>query len=162
GRTQPRRAPLAVASESAGGPANLADGGPADGGTFSIDAGAPRADLISPITIPGREMPAGLDWGEKGKEPAATIFKNVKVLGAASGDRFMAAMQSMQANLGRKCELCHQVAQKDFASDAKKEKERSRDMIRMNEEINRRSFGGTIRVTCWTCHRGDEKPAEMG
>ena len=143
--TQPPPAPLSVPSENAAGPANLPDGGPADGGTFSTDAGSPRADLVGPITIPGREVPAGLDWGEKGKEPAGAIFKNVKLLGAVSGDRFMAAMQSMQANLGRKCELCHLVAQKDYASDAKKEKLRARDMIRMSEEINRRTFGGTRR-----------------
>ena len=160
--TQPPPAPLSVPSENAAGPANLPDGGPADGGTFSSDAGVPRADLISPITIPGRETPVGLDWGETGKRPAGTIFKNVKLLGAVSADRFMAAMQSMQASLGRKCVLCHLVEQKDFPSDAKKEKQRARDMIRMNEEINRRSFGGAIRVTCWTCHRGDEHPADMG
>ena len=96
--TQPPPAPLSVPSENAAGPANLPDGGPADGGTFSSDAGVPRADLISPITIPGRETPVGLDWGEMGKQSAGTIFKNVKLLGAVSGDRFMAAMQSMQAN----------------------------------------------------------------
>src|SRR5207248_9166858 len=128
-------------------------GGPAVGGTFSPDAGARRAELIAPFTIPGREAPAGIDWGEKGKEPAETLFKNVKLLGAVSGDRFMAAMQSMQASLGRKCELCHLVEQKDFPSDAKKEKLRARDMIRMNEEINRRTCGDTIRLICWPCHR---------
>jgi Photosynthetic reaction centre cytochrome C subunit len=160
--TQPPPAPLSVPSENAAGPANLPDGGPADAGTVSPDAGAPRADLVAPIIIPGRETPAGLEWGEKGQQPASTIFKNVDLLGGVSGDRFMAAMQSIQASLGQKCVLCHLVDQKDFASDAKKEKLRARDMIRMNEEINRRTFGGTVRVTCWTCHRGNEKPADMG
>jgi hypothetical protein len=161
--TQPPPPPLAVPAENAAGPANLPDAGAGDGGVPApADAGVPRADLISPITFAGREVPAGLDWGEKGNEPAAMLFKNVKLLGDFSGNRFMAAMQSMQANLGRKCELCHLVEQKDFASDAKKEMRRARDMIRMTAEINGRTFGGTLRVTCWTCHRGEEKPADMG
>jgi hypothetical protein len=50
------------------------------------------------------------------------------------------------------------VKEKDFASDAKKEKRRARDMIKMTEEINRRTFQGEVRVTCWTCHRGNEEP----
>jgi hypothetical protein len=160
--TQPPPAPLGVPPEKAAGPANLPDAGSEDGGAPSPDGGAPRADLLIPITMAGREIPAGLDWGEKGKQPAASLFKNVKLLGAYSGDRFMAAMQSMEANLGKKCALCHDIRGKDFASDAKKAKLRARDMIRMTEEINRRSFGGTLRVSCWTCHRGDEQPADMG
>ena len=85
----------------------------------------------------------------------------MKVLGGVSGDRFMAAMQSMRANLGQKCSLCHLVEEKDFASDAKEEKRQARAMIRMNEEINRRTFGGKVRVTCWTCHRAEEEPPKI-
>jgi len=159
--TQPPPAPLGVPAENAAGPANLPDGG-ADGGVDGgVDAGAPRADLVSPITAAGSEVPLALDWADKGEQPASTLFKNVKVLGAVSGDRFMAAMQSMRANLDVKCATCHLVAEKDFASDEKKEKRRAREMIRMNEEINRRTFGGKVRVTCWTCHRGEEEPPKI-
>src|SRR5947199_81425 len=164
--TQPPPAPLSVPSENAAGPANLPDGGPADGGTFSSDAGVPRADLISPITIPGRETPVGLDWGETGKRPAGTIFKNVKLLGAVSADRFMAAMQSMQASLGRKCVLCHLVEQKDFPSDAEKEfaadtpkKTRAREMLDMTSYIAKGYYGNDSPVGCGTCHRGKPIPA---
>ena len=161
--TQPPPAPLAVPAENAAGPASLPDAGtpdagPPDGGS---DGGAPRADLVSPITAAGTEVPLELDWADKGEQPASALFKNVKVLGAVSGNRFMAAMQSMKANLGQKCGLCHLVEQKNFASDEKKEKRVAREMIRMNEEVNRRTFGGKVRVTCWTCHRGDEEPPKM-
>ncbi len=147
--------PLAVPAENAEGPAGLPDAGEADGG--SPDAG-PRADLVSPITAAGNEVALGLDWGEKGELPASILYQNVKLLGTLSGNRFMAAMQSMRPNLGQRCGECHLVERQDFASDAKPEKQRSRDMIRMNDEINRRTFGGRVRVTCWTCHRGEEKP----
>jgi len=178
---QPEPAPLAVPPENAAGPAAIPDGGVAvgDGGFLAPDAGrpaardagvldagspagrdggAPRADLASPITAAGFETPVGLEWGSQGELPARTLFKNVKALGDLSGDRFMAAMQSMKANLGVKCTTCHRVKEKDFASDAKKEKLRAREMIRMTEEINRRTFQGEARVTCWTCHRGEEEP----
>ena len=113
---------------------------------------------MSPITANGSETPVGLDWGEKGDQLASRIFKNVKVLGGLTGNRFMAGMQSMKASLGVKCATCHMVEAKDFPSDEKKAKRKARDMIRMNEEINRRTFKGEVRVTCWTCHRGEEEP----
>ena len=119
---QPEPAPLSVPAEKAAGPANLPDAGVEDAGTpdaGSADGGATRADLVSPITAAGSETPVGLEWGEKGDEPAAKIFKNVKVLGELKGNRFMAGMQSMRANLGEKCRMCHLVKQKDFANDVR-------------------------------------------
>src|SRR5260370_12704044 len=82
----------------------------------SDTAAAPVSDLASPITAAGTEVPLGLDWGAKGLEPAAQIFKNVKVLGSLSGDRFMAAMHSIRVNLGEKSIRCHAVDGK--SSDA--------------------------------------------
>jgi len=65
----------------------------------------------------------------------------LKVLGELKGNRFMAGMQSMRANLGEKCPTCHLVKQKDFAADTKKDESVGRaQMIRMNEEINRRTL----------------------
>ena len=179
-QTQPPPAPLAVPPENASGPAGLpdageggpvvaealvdggvVDGGPADAGPAdagAVDGGIGRGDLVSPITAAGSETPVGLDWGPKGDQLASTLFKNVKLLRGLTGNRFMAGMQSMKANLGVKCAFCHLVAEKDFPSDQRKEKLKARQMIKMNEEINRRTFKGEVRVTCWTCHRGEEEP----
>src|SRR5215475_4481751 len=168
--TQPAPAPLSVPPENATGPAQLPppdeggpivqDAGTADGGIAhaGVADGGARADLVSPITAAGSEAPVGLDWGTKGDQKASAIFKNVKLLGDLTGNRLMAAMQSMKPNLGVKCGFCHLAEQKDFASDQKKEKLTARRMIQMNEEINRRTFKGEVRVTCWTCHRGEEEP----
>src|SRR5438270_5030766 len=87
---QPPPPPLAVSPQAAAEPAPPA---PAGG------AAAPAPDLVSPITASGVEQPVGLDWGPTGDQPAAQILKNVKVLGALTGNRFMAGMQSMRANL---------------------------------------------------------------
>jgi hypothetical protein len=119
-------------------------------------------DLASPITAAGSETALGLDWTPQiRQQPASKTFKNVKLLGDLPSERFMAAMQSMRANLGQKCAMCHLVEQKDFPSDQRKEKLRARDMIRMTAEIDRRTFSGKLAVTCFTCHRGDEEPPKM-
>jgi hypothetical protein len=169
----PPPAPVAVPPEAAAGPARAAPPAPdagTDAGTATPDAGpadggAPRAslqdegDLVSPVTAAGAETPAGLDWGPRGENPAAQLFKNVKLLGDLTGNRFMAGMQSMRANLGQKCLLCHAVPD-DFPSDARPAKVRARAMIRMNRDINHKTFAGKVRVTCWTCHRGEAKPVQ--
>src|SRR3954447_20445768 len=135
--------------------AGLADAGLADAGTAlaPADAGVPPlVDLASPITAAGMETPAGLDWTpEVRAQPASKTFKNVKLLGDLTSERFMAAMQSMRANLGQKCAMCHLVAEKDFPSDDKKQKQRARDMIRMTAEIDRRTFEGKNAATASTC-----------
>ena len=170
----PPPAPLAVPAENAAEPAQAPaqpDGGveaEADAGTTSSDAGvtdggtASLRDLASPITAAGTEAPVGLDWTPEVRAQAAkNTFKNTKVLGDLSSERFMAAMQSMRANLGQKCAMCHLVDRKDFASDTRPEKRRARDMIRMTAEIDRVTFDDHLAVTCFTCHRGEEKPPKM-
>jgi hypothetical protein len=117
---------------------------------------ASKMDLVSAITASGREEPEGLDWGADGEKPASQLFKNVMVLPDLTGNRFMAAMQSMKANLGRKCGLCHDP--QNWPSDDKPEKTTARKMIRMAYQIDQDFFHGEARVTCFTCHAGHEKP----
>lgn len=188
---QPPPAPLAVPHGNAAAPAAPPDGGlpahvvPADAGVADAgvdggmaaaeadagaDGGMPMVDIATPMTAAaGNQVPFGLEqrafdlaWTPQQRtRPARETFKNLKVLGDVPGARFAAAMQSMRANLGLKCVGCHMVGQKDFASDEKKEKKRAREMIAMTAEIDRRTFGNQARVTCWTCHRGDEEPPKM-
>jgi hypothetical protein len=117
------------------------------------------ADAVSPITAAGVEEPLGFDWPkEKREAPASETFKNLKVLGDVQSIRLMAAMQSMRGSLGETCLSCHLTQQKDFASDEKKPKLVAREMIRMTNQIDRDWFAGKVRVTCWTCHRGEPQP----
>lgn len=152
--------------------AGVADAGAVDAGVADAgpDGGMAMIDIATPITAAaGNQVPFGLeqrafelDWTpEQRKQPARETFKNLKVLGDVPGERFAAAMQSMRVNLGMKCVACHVIAPKNFPSDEKKEKRRAREMISMTAEIDRRTFGNQARVTCWTCHRGDEEPPKM-
>lgn len=75
-------------------------------------------------------------------------------------------MYHFSASLGVKCGFCHSYNQEqksmDFASDAKKEKNRAREMWRMNAKLNKKFFdvkgskelGARLEVTCFTCHHG--------
>jgi photosynthetic reaction center cytochrome c subunit len=134
------------------------------------DGGMAMVDIATPMTAAaGNQVPFGLeqrafdlDWTpEQRHRPAKATFKNLKVLGDVPGERFAAAMQSMRVNVGMKCVACHVIVPKNFASDEKKEKRRAREMISMTAEIDRRTFKDQARVTCWTCHRGDEEPPKM-
>ncbi|MFL5311952.1 MAG: photosynthetic reaction center cytochrome c subunit family protein [Myxococcales bacterium] len=117
----------------------------------------PPSDAASVLTAAGVEMPRGMTWpAEVRARPARRTFKNVRALAGISSERFMAAMQSMKANVGLECRECH--VQDDFPSDEKKPKLRAREMMRMTARINLDLFGGEPVVTCFTCHLGKAVP----
>ena len=78
-------------------------------------------------------------------------------------------MRSFTRGLGVKCGHCHvQTATDpepdfDFPSDAKPEKAAARIMIRMTRTINADYVSKVpemyTTVSCWTCHRGETRPA---
>ena len=87
------------------------------------------------------------------KPPAE--YTNLKVL--KSPERLMDVMRTFNISLRSDCAFCH--AAPNFASDAKPTKTIARQMIQMTEELNARL--GNDRVTCYTCHRGDEMPKTL-
>jgi len=86
-------------------------------------------------------------------------FKNIKVLQATPADQVVIGMHVIEESLGVNCEYCH-VAN-DFPKDDKEPKETARKMIRMVMDLNKNSFSEEQTVTCYTCHRGSPKPAEV-
>jgi len=116
-------------------------------------------DHASPLTAGGVEVPSGLHWGARGREPASEVLDDLLVLGDVSADRFMAAMQSMEANIGKKCFFCH--VEDHFDLDDKDGKLTARQMMRMVSMIDADTFGGEPRVTCYTCHRGERTPEKL-
>lgn len=115
------------------------------------------SDAASILTAAGIDSPRGLDWpAEVRARPARRTFKNVRALAGVSSERFVAAMQSMEASVGLECRACH--VQDDFASDEKRSKVRARQMLRMTARINLDLFGGEPVVTCFTCHLGKPIP----
>jgi hypothetical protein len=87
-------------------------------------------------------------------------FKNIQVLKGIPVDDFMGTMGIMTAALGFDCSECHQAAgtdKVDWAFDTPR-KRTARRMVEMVATINRTNFGGRQLVTCWSCHRGRDRP----
>jgi cytochrome c len=84
-------------------------------------------------------------------------------------------MRAFTQGLGVRCQHCHvfkgndpdDLTTFDFGSDEKETKKTARTMIRMGFAINDEHLkdvgesrpDGAMKVTCYTCHRGETKPA---
>jgi photosynthetic reaction center cytochrome c subunit len=92
---------------------------------------------------------------------AEEAFHNVQVLREIPVDDFMGTMGVMSAALGFDCSECHTGAatdRVDWAADTPR-KVIARRMVTMVATVNRDNFTGRQMVTCWSCHRGRDKPA---
>ncbi len=88
-------------------------------------------------------------------------FKNVRVLKGIPVDQFMATMGFFSASLGETCTDCHSDESggnwAKYADDNPR-KNTARAMIGMMNAINKTYFGGRREITCYSCHRGVERP----
>jgi hypothetical protein len=106
----------------------------------------------------------GLTSGQSGpaEKPlvAEDVFKNVQVLKGISVNEFMGTMGVFSAALGMSCENCHAADDskwENYAADNPR-KQTARRMVVMMADINRTNFGGRQVVTCYSCHRGSDRP----
>jgi hypothetical protein len=90
---------------------------------------------------------------------------SVTVLRGLSVPAFEAEMQMMNTALGVGCGFCH--ARGNFASENNPRKPTARKMLEMTKAINAQYFASFKpadgqsslgRVTCFTCHQGNERP----
>jgi len=89
------------------------------------------------------------------------VFKSVTVLRDIPIDTFFDAMGMFANAMGNDCTFCHvPAAALDRANFAEvtPRMQRARQMIGMMQAINKQYFGGTPRVTCFTCHHGNQSP----
>jgi hypothetical protein len=86
-------------------------------------------------------------------------FKNVRVLRGIPVKEFMETMGFFSASLALNCSDCH-TGGSDWASYAEDTplKQTTLRMILMVNAINRANFEGAPAVTCYTCHRGSQRP----
>jgi photosynthetic reaction center cytochrome c subunit len=92
---------------------------------------------------------------------AEQAFKNVRVLKGIPVDQFMATMGFFSASLGETCTDCHSAESGgnwDKYADDNPRKNTARAMIGMMNAINRNYFAGRREITCYSCHRGVERP----
>ena len=88
-------------------------------------------------------------------------FKNIQVLKGIPVDEFMGTMGLFSAALSVCCGDCHTGAgtsNPKWEADPPR-KQVARRMVQMLNAINRDNFGGRQVVTCWTCHRGSQRPS---
>src|SRR5690348_16078382 len=88
-------------------------------------------------------------------------FKNVQVLKGIPVNEFMATMGFISASLGETCTDCHigeSGGSWDRYADDTPRKRTARRMIAMVSAIDKQYFAGQRVVTCYSCHRGGERP----
>ncbi len=88
-------------------------------------------------------------------------FKNILVLKGIPVDTFLDAMGMFANAMGNDCTFCHSpTAALDRAGFAVQTPRmaRARQMIAMMNSINMNFFKGERRVTCFTCHGGNQSP----
>jgi hypothetical protein len=109
----------------------------------------------------GQARPAGQAAAAQKPQLSEEAFKNIKVLRGIPVKEFMNTMGFFAASLSLNCTDCHGSASAsdwaNYATDTPL-KVRARGMITMVKAINDANFGGRPFVTCYTCHRGSQKP----
>lgn len=119
-------------------------------------------------TLAAASAHAMQDAGADAPPPAAPWkAKNLQVLPPdMPREQLFGVMKKISLSLGVRCTHCHvgkegqPLSTFNFASDAKREKEMARWMLRVTHDINQRFEVdmNTPEVTCYTCHRGQVKP----
>ena len=95
---------------------------------------------------------------------AEVAFKNVQVIRGISVDEFLQTMGFIAASTGLNCTHCHSgndYTVEAYAEDTIELKQTTRRMVVMMNTINASFFGGQQRVTCWTCHQGEQIPRNV-
>ncbi len=95
------------------------------------------------------------------KPPMADdVFKNIQVLRGLTVDEFMGTMGFISASLAMNCSGCHDPADADSYALDNPRKQMARRMILMVDALNETHFGGRRVVTCYSCHRGADRPKD--
>lgn len=127
--------------------------------SFTIQAQNPPAQ-----TPPPGQAPA---WTPPDPTNLQVVPKDI------SKRELVQTMRRFTMSLGVRCEFCHvgegnDLSKFDFASDDKRQKRNARLMMTMTRDINAKladvpepRAAGTAAVTCYTCHRGETKPATV-
>jgi len=90
------------------------------------------------------------------EERAEQKYKNIQLLRGIPSERLTKIMFAFKASLGVDCTYCHIKDQ--FEKDDKPQKQTARKMIQLVRDTNAK-LGSMTRVTCFTCHRGQTRPA---
>ena len=98
---------------------------------------------------------------EQSPQMAEDVLRDIQVLRGIPLDEFMNTMGMFAAALGYDCSNCHAPgigAGFEAFADPTPEIQTARRMVVMMNAINESYFGGEERVTCFTCHSGNQSP----
>jgi len=124
---------------------------------FSGAAAVAVSCLVAVSALHAQSSPAAGDRAVMTQD----VFKSVTVLRDIPVDTFFDAMGMFANAMGNDCTFCHvPQAALDRAkfADVTPRMQRARQMIGMMQTINKNFFGGAPRVTCFTCHHGNQSP----
>jgi len=129
-------------------------------GTAMADINNPRTEVQ---TAAANQVPDPLPPAPAAGPKARDIYQNVEVLGDLSVGQFARVMAAMTAWVSPEqgCNYCH--LGENLASDDLYTKRVSRRMLQMTQDINSNwdQHVANTGVTCYTCHRGKNVPAEI-
>lgn len=118
------------------------------------------AGLAVVVALVGaRPAVAQLSAAEPSPKKAEEVYDNIQVLKGLPYAQLIPTMQLMSETLGVGCEFCHEADNRALEGNPRKEIARS--MMEMVFAINENTFGGRRAVTCYTCHRGSPRAADM-
>jgi hypothetical protein len=112
------------------------------------------ACVLAFVVVPGQTVT------EPRPPMAEEVFKNIQVLRGIPVNDFMGTMGIFSAALGMSCEDCHRSGDsswENYAAESPR-KQMARSMVVMMAAINKTHFGGRQGVTCFSCHRGSDRP----
>lgn len=124
-----------------------------------------RAEQQQPAAAPGvRQQVAEVAKQIAGREtdPAEQVFSNIQLFKGMPAERVLLIMErAFVPNLGVECSHCH--VEGDWGSDAKAAKQVARGMWTLRadtqEQVRKITGKADAVVTCYTCHKGQPKPA---
>jgi len=85
-------------------------------------------------------------------------FQNIRSLRGLPAEQLIPTMVLFEAALGVGCPYCHDNDAAKREADTKPQKLVARRMIEMVHAVNKNTFGGANRVSCFTCHMGRATP----
>ncbi|MBS1713050.1 MAG: photosynthetic reaction center cytochrome c subunit [Armatimonadetes bacterium] len=91
------------------------------------------------------------------EQTAEQVYKNIVVFKGVPAKDLIPAMEFMSASMKMECTGCHEA---DFSTETRM-KEKAREMVLLQRDINDKHFRGRLEVTCMTCHNGHEHPATV-
>jgi hypothetical protein len=112
--------------------------------------------------VAGFVLAAGLSQqpasAQSSDQKAEQVFKNIQAFKGQRADMLNPTMVLFEAALGVGCPYCHDPDGNKRELDVKPQKAIARQMIEMVNNINKTTFKGQARVSCFTCHQGRPLP----